>query len=209
LVLLDVLLPELQLEAGMSAHAQPYDFGEARAAVTQCECGCGGTAPIARQTDRRKGWTKGQPVRFIQGHGGRGKPAHNRSAPDVYLVDENGCWIWQLQRSPNGYGRTQRNGKVTTAHRASYERLVGPIPEGLHLDHLCRVRLCVNPAHLEPVTPLENNRRSRTTKLTAEIVAQIRGSGEGGKVLAERYGVSPQTICNIRKGRTWTEVQAA
>lgn len=49
---------------------------------------------------------------------------------------------------------------MVLAHRYAYELLVGPIPEGLHIDHLCRVRLCVNPAHLEAVTCHENNRRS-------------------------------------------------
>jgi hypothetical protein len=75
---------------------------------------------------------------------------------DLIRVDEStGCWIWLGKRINNGYGRWIAG----TAHRAMYAELVGPIPCGLQIDHLCRVRLCVNPKHLEPVTSRENNRR--------------------------------------------------
>lgn len=75
----------------------------------------------------------------------------------LVFVTERGCWEWQGQRLKSGYGHYKR----TTAHRWVYERLVGPIPAGLQIDHLCRNRPCVNPAHLEPVTPLENIRRGK------------------------------------------------
>lgn len=71
-----------------------------------------------------------------------------------------GCWLWLGSKDPRGYGVCYRApGRSTTVHRDAYEHLVGPIPEGLTLDHLCRTRACVNPAHLEPVTLLENVRR--------------------------------------------------
>lgn len=80
------------------------------------------------------------------------------------VVDANGCWIWQRKLDNDGYGRiaASRNGKPTAAlaHRAAYETFVGVIPQGLELDHLCRVRSCVNPEHLEPVTHVENTRRA-------------------------------------------------
>jgi hypothetical protein len=77
-----------------------------------------------------------------------------------------GCWIWQgTQRG--GYGRAKANGKQTAAHRVVYEALVGPIPDGLVLDHLCLTPLCVNPAHLEPVTRAENVRRAWRAGLNA------------------------------------------
>lgn len=71
----------------------------------------------------------------------------------VVVSIKSPCWIWTRRPSMNGYGRI---GITGLAHRASYEAFVGPIPSGLHIDHLCRVRRCVNPAHLEPVTCKEN-----------------------------------------------------
>lgn len=70
------------------------------------------------------------------------------------------CWLWTgAVTGGGGYGHFRRDGVSSVAHRTTYELLVGPIPVGLELDHLCRVRRCVNPAHLEPVTHLENVRR--------------------------------------------------
>ena len=75
-------------------------------------------------------------------------------------VDKSGeCWLWTAYRRSDGYGQFRIGVRVVRAHRYAYELLVGPIPEGLILDHLCRVRNCVNPAHLEPVTQGENVRR--------------------------------------------------
>ena len=73
------------------------------------------------------------------------------------------CWEWRAAINASGYGKLGRQSggvqKHYLAHRYAYTQLVGPIPEGLQLDHLCRNRLCVNPDHLEPVTHTENQRR--------------------------------------------------
>jgi hypothetical protein len=67
------------------------------------------------------------------------------------------CWLWVGTRHhKTGHGKFWLNNRTMQAHRVAYELLVGPIPDGLTLDHLCRVRACVNPAHLEPVTLEEN-----------------------------------------------------
>lgn len=76
------------------------------------------------------------------------------------------CWLWTGKLKPNGYGRIRVNKprRMEYAHRVAYELLVGPIPDGLEVDHVrdrgCQHRHCVNPAHLEAVTHRENNRRS-------------------------------------------------
>lgn len=71
------------------------------------------------------------------------------------------CWLWTAAMTPLGYGRF-RAGRLLQAHRWSYEYHVGPIPDGLVLDHLCRTPRCVNPDHLEPVTHRENILRGET-----------------------------------------------
>lgn len=85
----------------------------------------------------------------------------------------SGCWIWMGAIRDNGYGQTSFHGHHETAHRATYEAFVGPVPEGLELDHLCRVRCCVNPDHLEPVTHSENVRRGLTTMRARERKAAV------------------------------------
>jgi hypothetical protein len=71
------------------------------------------------------------------------------------------CWLWQGARNDHGYGMIRRDGAPTYAHRWSYEALVGPIPPERELDHLCRVRTCVRPDHLEAVSHRTNLLRAR------------------------------------------------
>jgi hypothetical protein len=72
------------------------------------------------------------------------------------VVNESGCWIFTGSINREGYGQIRCSGRSVKAHRASYLVHVGPISDGLELDHLCRTRACVNPQHLEPVTHREN-----------------------------------------------------
>ena len=85
---------------------------------------------------------------------------------DKIQIDGNGCWLWTGHLGLQGYGTTSyppvfgltRSGNLRSclSHRLVYEFLVGPIPDGLQIDHLCRVTSCCNPAHLEPVTASVN-----------------------------------------------------
>jgi hypothetical protein len=138
-------------------HDQDIPFG-------YCHCGCGEKTNLARQSLTSAGWVRGEPLKWIVGHIGRtkrGVPLDPTRAR--YIEEDRGftspCWIWQLSLLAAGYGQVS-GGK--TAHVVYYTRKHGPIPPGLHLDHLCRVRECVNPDHLEPVTCAENIRRART-----------------------------------------------
>lgn len=72
----------------------------------------------------------------------------------VFVAD--GHWLWCGYIMPNGYGQFSDGGGTVLAHRWAYEQFVAPVPEGLDLDHLCRIRNCVNPQHLEPVTRSTN-----------------------------------------------------
>ncbi len=81
----------------------------------------------------------------------------------LIAVQSDGCWHWLgYIRKGTGYAQfyTSPERPVDTAHRWSYEYFIGPIPDGLQIDHLCRVRHCVNPTHLEPVTPQVNIQRA-------------------------------------------------
>jgi hypothetical protein len=88
-----------------------------------------------------------------------------RALDKIEFEPNSGCWLWAGAIDVNGYGRLRRRTGVKgcyknyAAHRYVYEALVGKIPEGLDLDHLCRVHCCVNPQHLEPVTRSENIKR--------------------------------------------------
>lgn len=85
-----------------------------------------------------------------------------------------GCWLFTGRwESRNGYGRLEYQGKPTVFHRVIYELLVGPIPDGLLLDHKCRVPACCNPDHLEPVTVKENTDRG------LGVLYQFRPNGSG------------------------------
>jgi HNH endonuclease len=89
-----------------------------------------------------------------------------RCADKIQFLTPTGCWLWTGQTTSWGYGVTVglEPQRKTSAHRAVWEALVGPIPEGMELDHTCRTRLCVNPAHLQVTTHGENTALGQTRK---------------------------------------------
>ena len=86
-------------------------------------------------------------------------PTKDRLLDAVSFEPNTGCWLWVKYRNPEGYGRIGMGRRLEHAHRVSYMVFRGPIPAGLQLDHLCRTPACINPFHLEAVTPKVNSQR--------------------------------------------------
>lgn len=112
------------------------------------------------------------------------------------------CFIWRGHPNNKGYGQVVLAGKQMYAHRAMYEQRVGPIPEGMQIDHLCRTRLCVNTDHMEPVTHRENLMRGVGAKLTDEQIKAIRAVPPAvrTKDLAAEYSISESHMSRVRRG---------
>lgn len=115
-----------------------------------CNCACGGQARVPA-SNLRNGRTSSCGCLQLRG------PALERLEIRTDRTGE--CWLWTGRLNGYGYAEMKLGGRYQMAHRVAYQEIVGPIPEGYQLDHLCRVRHCVNPAHLEPVTSRENTVR--------------------------------------------------
>ncbi len=111
----------------------------------------------------------------------------------------SGCWLWMGHIDAGGYGWVAYHGRDQRAHRASYEAFRGPIPTGLEIDHLCRVRCCVNPDHLEPVTRSENVKRGLVPILVRQRAAAIECCPAG-----HSYDEENTYVC----GRGWRQCRA-
>ncbi len=152
-----------------------------------CECGCGRPAAIAKRTRPHLSHIKGQPTRLAQGHpGGAGRRMGLDQWQERDMGYETPCWIWMdAIAAVTGYGQVRVGSarRKVGAHRAVYE--LHHVPDGLQLDHLCRVRACVNPDHLEVVTGAENTQRGLSAKLTAKDIRAIRASTDNKHVLAD------------------------
>jgi hypothetical protein len=152
------------------------------------------------------------------------RPIADRLACRTDRRGPNECWLWLGATLPKGYGVIGSGGKHSTnryVHRVAYELAHGPIPADLAVDHTCHSydkscrggptcehRRCVNPAHLEVVTPTENNHRSRTAKVTMEAVRSIRQAAAAGvpnPEIAAVWGIDRSEVSKIVCGRIWTE----
>ncbi len=154
------------------------------------------------------------------------RPLAERFWAKVLLAGDDECWLWTGSRDASGYGRIGIGAPsryIELAHRVSWELHFGPISEDKHVLHQCDNPPCVNPRHLFLGDQAANNRdmwskgrgrithhrgeRVGTAKLTAEQVAEIRGSTDSLRALGERFGVSKTAIHWIRSGRNWKEAR--
>lgn len=173
-----------------------------------CHCGCGEKARLSRENCSTRGLIKGEPLRFLYGHGTRKYHPHNLR--DFCQTEDTGyetpCWTWRGPLDRNGYALTGSHGD-SPAHVQTWRYLNGLVPYGHELDHLCRFRACINPSHLEVVTHVENVRRGKATKLTAEKVDEIRllrqEQGISYRKLGKLFGVSNVQAFKICKGLAW------
>ena len=92
---------------------------------------------------------------------GKPRPIRERLLSRL-LIDPSGCLLWTGRIDRYGYGNIASGRRMVKVHRVMYELFVGPIPDGLEIDHLCRVRHCAAPAHLEAVTRRENTLRGKS-----------------------------------------------
>ncbi len=132
------------------------------------------------------------------------RPVAERFWAKVELTED--CWVWtgHLRR---GYGTLMQDGRDGSAHRFAYESFVGPIPEGLEIDHLCRNRACVNPAHMEPVSRRENILRGEgTAAKNARKTHCKRGHALSGEnVYLYRGTMRHCRECNRERGRAYVQ----
>lgn len=174
-----------------------------------CHCGCGHKTSISPANCALWKWKKGEPKRFAPDHG-------SRKTSSAFAIEDRGyktpCWIWKRQINADGYGvGTDLNtSKSKLAHILAYEKSGNKIPDGFEVDHLCRIRPCVNPDHLEAVIPAINAQRKPSTKMTEALVLQLRRDRSRGtiyRVLADRYGISIAQAHDIAKRNSWRNIK--
>jgi hypothetical protein len=156
----------------------------------------------------------------------KGRPTYRMSINeklDYYTYPEpnTGCWLWGASVTTDGYGRVNMGRTQIGAHRASYERHKGAIPEGMFVCHTCDVPSCVNPEHLFLGTSTDNlrdaSRKGRmrrgegqpNSKLTTEQALAIFNDPRSGSAIAQDYPVCKSVINYIKRGKIWRHIHEA
>lgn len=173
-----------------------------------CHCGCGEKTKIAKNTDRARGYVKGQPRPFLPGHVARiraKRPAESRLLEKVNSTDPNKCWEWQAAHTKRGYGCFAYQGRQDMAHRVSYKLFVGAIPANHDVCHKCDNPACINPGHLFVGTRSDNmqdmaqkGRHSSPRKLSPAKERKVRHLYASGNFsqsqLGQMFGMSQTGI---------------
>lgn len=174
-----------------------YCEGECSVGYGMCHCGCGGRT----NTKKSPVALRGVPQKMLRGH-----------YPDplrlVRIDKKTGCHVFQGYTNQDGYGRVSVKGRLYMAHRLSYEREKGPIPEGLYIRHACDNPACINPDHLSPGTQKQNMseaswrcrwNRQFTPEKNAEIL-ELKYAGEmTHKEIAKRVGCHPSHVGRLAR----------
>ena len=133
-------------------------------------------------------------------------------------IDESGCWLWTGFTIGPGYGKLSWHGKVIRSNRASYEAWNGPIPDGMHVLHVCDVRNCINPDHLWLGTHDDNmadmKRKGRvnfgethcSAKLTVKQVLEIRADERPQGQISKAFDIAQSTVGKIKRRKIWARV---
>jgi hypothetical protein len=200
----------------MSKNEIPYGY---------CHCGCGQKTKIADSTDKRAGWIKGEPRRFLHGHWTRLKwaPLAERFWANIDKRGHDECWGWKAHTNDAGYGMLGLGNKSVRAHRFSYELHYGPIPNGLHVCHKCDNPPCCNPAHLflgddiaNIQDKVEKGRARRpqgkgrgysafTNEQAQELREQFERANVSMRKFAQMHNVNRATMRNIIRGFVYKE----
>lgn len=111
-------------------------------------------------------------------------------------ISSGGCWLWTGSVLNTGYGQIYYRGKTRTAHRLFYEEFLGPVEKDLVLDHLCEIKLCVNPLHLEPVTVGENCLRG-SNPMAVNAKKTVCNSGHSLEDPLNVYSYNGKRLCRL------------
>ena len=136
-----------------------------------------------------------------------GRPLNSVDALQSRINKTDSCWVWHGAIADNGYSKVRFRNKHTSVHRVIYEHYKGKIPKGFQVDHLCKNKLCVNPEHLEAVTPAENTRRAskKANLLIVRIIKKLTGKIKQHEI-SGIFGLHQCHVSRIVSGKRWEGV---
>lgn len=149
----------------------------------------------------------GVPVDQLPDNRGRKESLQDCIERNSMPITESGCVVWMGSCNSKGYGSISIKGKLKRVHRVAYELANGPIREGMYIDHLCRVTCCLNPSHLEQVTPRENTIRGKAGTALNSTKTHCKHGHEldGDNLILRKYGGRDCKEC--RKARTAASIE--